>query len=243
MNKFLKTWLPLLVLLLGTMAAFTQLWALSTMDDKGLLIRGHISQILSWILTAGTLGLLFYMTWPMVEGSKFSFNFPADIPGAVGSGLGAVGIVLTVSPLLALNSGGLTLIAAFLSVPAAALLLFSAAERFQGRKSSILPHSVVCIWFLLLLICQYQQWSAEPQLQLYAFQLLATVFLMVSAFQRACFHAGMGQRRSYAFFRLSAGYFCLAAIPGSTYWILYLGCALWCLTDLCNLTPMPSKGR
>ncbi len=244
MNKFMKTWaLPLLCLVCGLLGSLLQLWSLSTVDDRGLLLRGHISQTLSWLLTAGVLGLLFFFTRPLVEAPKYSYNFPVSLLGGLGSIVGAVGILLTFFHLLPSGQDPLTQTTAYLSLLAASALVLSGYGRLWDQQFGILPHCAVCLWFLLLLICQYRQWSAQPQLQLYAFQLLATVFLMVSSFQRACFHAEMGSRRSYAFFRLAGIYFCLAALPGSEFWPLYLCAALWSVTDLCNLTPVHQEGR
>ena len=244
MNKFLKNWgLPLTVLLWGGVASLFQYWCLGTVDQRGLLLRGHISQILSWIVTAGVLGLLFFVTRPLAQAPKYSFNFPVSLVGGIGSILAAVGILLSAYKLLNTFSDNLTTITVYGSVLAAAALILSGFGRIQGKQWNILPHCVVCLWFLLLLICQYRQWSAEPQMQLYAFQLLATVFLMVGTYQRACFHAEMGNRQSYTFFRLAGAYFCMAALPGSEFWLFYLCAAIWSATDLCNLTPIHQEGR
>ena len=244
MNKFLKNWgLPLIVLLLGGAASLLQSWSLGTADDSGLLLRGHISQVLSWIVTAGVLGFLFFVTRPLTQAPKYSFNFPASLVGGIGSALGALGIFLSAYSLFDTGSDSLTMITAYGSLLAAGALVFSGFCRVKGKTFNILPHCAVCFWFLLLLICQYRLWSAEPQMQLYAFQLLATVFLMVATYQRACFHAGLGNRQSYVFFRLAGAYFCIAALPGSEFWIFYLCTAFWSVTDLCNLTPIHQEGR
>ena len=38
-----------------------------------------------------------------------------------------------------------------------------------------------------------------------------------------------------------AAYLGYAALSGSGYLILYFGCAVWALTDLCSLTPKPKQ--
>ena len=40
---------------------------------------------------------------------------------------------------------------------------------------------------------------------------------------------------------LMAAYLGCAALSGSDYLILYFGCAVWALTDLCSLTPKPKQ--
>ncbi len=244
MKKHLKTWfLPLLVLACGILGALLQLWCLSTADDKGLLLQGHISQVLTWILTAGVLGAVFYFTRPLVQAAKYSFNFPASLISGLGSTVGAVGILVSSIGMLLHQGDTLSLAAAIVSLLAAAALALSGYGRLHGKRMNVLLHCTVCVYFLLLLICQYRQWSAVPQLQLYAFSLLATVFLALGTFQRACFDGWMGKRQAYAFFRLAGVYFCLAALPGAENWLLYLCCAVWSVTDLCNLTPIQGKGR
>ena len=244
MNKLLKQWaLPLIISLFGLAASLFQLWALGTADQNGLLTRGHFALALTWIITAGALGYLFYATRPLLHAPKYDYNFPPSLAGGIGSFLGAVGIFLTAYQLFNMGDDLLIMAAGYGSLLAAGALIFSGYCRMQGKTFPVIPHCLICLWFLLLLICQYRQWSAQPQLQLYAFQLLATVFLMVSTYQRACFHASMGNRQSYTFFRLAATYFCIVALPGSEFWPLYLCTAIWSATDLCNLTPIHKEGR
>ena len=244
MNKFLKAFgLPILTFVCGAAGAGLQVWSLETADEKGLLASGHIAQILLWVLSIGILVALFFLTRPLVQAPKYSFNFPPSIIGGSGAVVAAVGVLLTSVDML-LNRGDLlTSLTATLGLICAVSLALSGYSRWQGKRLNVLLHSVVCVYFLLLLICQYRLWSAEPQLQTYVFQLLATVFLMIGAYQRACFDGRMGSRRSYALFRLAGAYFCFAAIPGSQIWFLYLAAMIWSVTDLCNLTPMTRKGR
>lgn len=244
MNKFLKAFgLPILTFLCGAAGAGLQMWLLGTADEKGLLVSGHIAQILLWILSLGILGMLLYFTRPLVQAPKYSFNFPPSLIGGIGAAVAAVGILIASVDMLLDGGDGLILLTAVIGVAAAVALVLSGYGRWQGKPINVVLHCAVCVYFLLLLICQYRLWSAEPQMQTYVFQLLATIFLMVGAYQRACFDGAMGSRKSYAFFRLSGAYFCFVAIPGSEIRFLYLAAMLWSVTDLCNLTPMTRKGR
>ena len=58
---------------------------------------------------------------------------------------------------------------------------------------------------------------------------------------RTAFDAGMGRRRMQLATGLMAAYLGYAALSGSGYLILYFGCAVWALTDLCSLTPKPKQ--
>lgn len=244
MNKFLKAFgLPVLTFVCGVAGAGLQSWSLRTANENGLLASGHIAQILLWILSIGLLAALFFLTRPLVQAPKYSFNFPPSVIGGIGAAVGAVGVLITSVHLLLAGGDILTLLTAVVGLICAVCLALSGYSRWQGKRLNVLLHSAVCIYFLLLLVYQYRLWSAEPQLQTYVFQLLATVFLMIGSYQRACFDGSMGSRRSYAFFRLSGAYFCFAAIPGSEIWFLYVAAMIWSVTDLCNLTPMNRKGR
>lgn len=244
MNKFLKAFgLPALTFVCGAVGAALQLWSLGTADEKGLLASGHIFQILLWILTVALLGTLFFLTRPLAQAPKYSFNFPPSIIAGIGGAVAAVGVLLTSLDTILGSGDPLSSLTAAVGLICAVSLALSGYSRWQGKRLNVVLHSVVCVYFLLLLICQYRLWSAEPQLQVYIFQLLATIFLMLGAYQRACFDGHMGNRKSYAFFRLAGAYFCFVAIPGSEIWFLYLAAMIWSVTDLCNLTPMTQEGR
>jgi len=244
MKKFLNAFgLPILTFLCGAAAAGLQHWILSTADEKNLLASGHIAPILLWILSVGLLVALFILTRPLVQAPKYSFNFPPSLLGGCGAVVAAVGVLITAVDMLLGGGDPLNTLTAVFGILCAVCLTLTGYSRWKGKRLNVLLHCVVCVFFLLLLVCQYRQWSSEPQLQTYVFQLLATVFLMVGAYQRACFDGRMGSRKNYAFFRLAGAYFCFAAIPGSAIWFLYLAVMLWSVTDLCNLTPMSRKGR
>lgn len=243
MKKNLRPLLILAVPVCGIVASLLQAWFFSTTDAKGLPAAGHISQILVWILTATVAAFLGWLTRPFLQAPKYSFNFPASVIAAIGMILAAFGILSTaVTQLL---GGGDTLgkVTAWIGIVSAGALALSGYSRWTGKQPNVLTHCVTALYFLMLLVSQYRMWSAEPQLQLYCFQVLASVCLMIATYQRACFDGDMGHRRSYAFFRLAGCYCCLAALPGSEFFLLYLTAGIWCLTDLCNLTPMPQEGR
>ena len=244
MSKFLKAFaMPILTALCGAVGAGLQVWLLGTVDEKGLLAGGHIGQILLWILSIGVTAGLLFLTRPLVHGPKYSFNFPPSFIGGIGAMVAAAGVAFTAATMLLSKGDMLTTLTALAGFAGTICLVLSGTGRWKGMRMNVIVHSVVCVFFLLLLICQYRMWSSEPELQRYVFQLIATVLLMIGVYQRACFDGAMGSRKSYAFFRLTGAYFCFLAIPGSDLWLLYLTALVWSLTDLCNLTPMNQKGR
>ena len=242
MKKLLKpATLPWFVLVTGGIGIMLRFWLLSNIDSKGLLIAGHPAGILLWVLTACTIGVVIYGCLPVVQANKYAFNFPASLPGAVGEGVLAVGILVAGILTLSNASGFLsvaTAIIAFLCAPTLALCSF---YRWKGVKPLFLLHGFVCLFWVLRLISLYRDWSPEPQLQRYIFQLLTHIFMMISCYQRTAFDTGNGSRRSHATAHLMAAFFSCLSIVGSRDWYLYVACVLWAITDLCRLTPMPKK--
>lgn len=241
MMKYLKNHiLPLLAVVGGIAVFFLRLSHLATVDNKGLLASGHIAGILAGVLTLLIPAVLAWRS--VVLPRENTCRFPASVIAAVGYGAAALGICYTAVSLLLHQPNNLVMIAGFVGIVASVALILLATVRFQGLRGNVLYHGAVCLFFMLLLICQYQSWSSEPQLQLYGCSLLATVCLMISAYHRGCFEIKLGQLRMFTFFRTASIFFCLAAIPGSDFWLLYLTGAVWSLADLLNLTQKPQEG-
>ena len=241
MKKFLQNHISLLVAVSsGALVLLLRLCHLDTMNEAGLLASGHITGILAGILTLLIPAILLWRSLVLPKDSEC--RFPTSLPAAVGYGAGALGVATTGAQFLLQSPDNLLMICGFVGLVAAVALVMIASMRMQGQRSNVLHHGVVCLFFMLLLICQYRMWSAQSQLQLFGCGLLATVCLMVSAYHRACFDGKMGQLRMFSFFRSVGIFFCLAAIPGSEFWLLYLSGAVWSIADLLNLSLEPQEG-
>ena len=245
LDRYLKpAYLPVAALAGGLLAMVMRLWlfGLGT-DERGLLPAATFPDIFSWILAALMLALLFWCTRRLNEATKYSFNFRPSMPAAGGTLLGALGILITC--LIELISGGerLGIFSSVMGLLAAAVLIFLAYCRWTGMKPMFLLHSFVCLWLMFHLVSHYRLWSAYPQLQTYAFELLAIIFLMLSCYQRAAFDAGNGKRKAYALFTYAAVFFCAAAIPGSATPVFYIGSALWMFATPCNLKPLAASKK
>lgn len=238
---FSPRFLPWFILATGSMGLLLRTWLLTDgFDEKGFLIHSHPAELLLWLLTAVTLGLLAVGCLPLVQASKYSFNFPASPVGATGEIAAAAGILAVSILNLSTQLDGFAFVAFSAGVLTVPTLCFCAWCRLKGSQPPFYLHGIICIFWILRLIVQYRIWSPDPQLQDYCFQLMATVFLMLSSYQQTAFAADLGNRRMYAFFHLAALYFCCVAIPYCQDWPLYLGCSVWIITNLCNLIPMPN---
>lgn len=237
--------LPLFTVLTGLAGFGLRLWLFRTgIDEKGLLATNHPAGILVWILTALVIAVLALGTWKLTEISKYSRLFPGNKLAALGCILGAAGILyVNIRDLLQVKDA-ITIAALVLGVIAAVALILLGACRWQGKRPAFWLRSVMTVYFMLHLVSQYRLWSAESQLQIYFFPLLASVFLMLTAYHGAVLDAGKGgSRRWFAFGSLAALFFCCLSLQGAS-WPFYLTMALWMGTGLCTLQPgAPQTGE
>ena len=242
MKRYLKpAYLPVAVLGTGILACLFRLWLFAIgKDDRGLLSVGTFPDAMSWIVTALAIALIFLSTRNLRGGNKYGYNFPASVPAAIGMALAAVSF--SISSVVDLSAGTDTIgtVSAFLGFLATASLLFLAYCRMQGKHLSVIFHGIVCFYLMLYLVSHYRLWSSAPQLQTYAFELLAIVFVMLACYQRAAFDAGRGSRQAYTLFSMAALYFCVATLPGCDNAAFFLGCAVWMYFTPCRLT-LPAK--
>lgn len=230
--------LPLLAALLGLIALILRagLFLLGH-DEKGLLMPWHSLNLLCWAVTAGTL-LICVLGVRKLNGScRYSDNFSASLPAAIGAFALAGGIAVRVIggwsawTLLEL----LRDVCGALSVPA---LVWVGLQRRQGKRPFFGFHAMACVYLTLYAISHYQTWCSRPQLQEYLFSMAGILLLVLFAYQQTAFDVGLGKRRMQLLTGLLAGFFCLAAVAGLEDIPLYLGGAVWALTNLCSLTPV-----
>ena len=232
-------YLPWLTLAAGVLGLLLRIWLYATGTDKsGLLVGGHPAELFIWLLCAGVLVYLCLASKPLVAAPKFGFNYPASLGGAVGCCLGAAGIAYNSVTELLSYTDNLTRIAAIIGILASIALLFLALQRYRGEQPNVLLHTAVCGYFMVLVVSLYRHWSSDPQLQDYCFQLLATVFLMLSAYYRAAFDVDLGRRRPLVICHLAAVFFCCLSITDKSIFFFYLPMAIWAFTDLCSLAPL-----
>ena len=209
-------------------------------DVKNLLPVNHPLEIALWVLTAGTAVWIVASVWKLDGSAKYEDNFQPSLTAAVGHYIAAAGILLTV--LLPWGTvGRLVLLRRVLGTVAAVGLIVAGRCRKAGKCPLFLTHLAVCAFFVVHMLGNYGIWCSNPQLQDYWLDLSASGMMAVFAFYEAAFDAGMGRRRMQLATGLMAAYLGYGALSGSGYLILYFGCAVWALTDLCSLTPKPKQ--
>ena len=242
MKRFLKmTYLPLAVLGCGVLTCLLRFWLFSLGEDGGgFLAVGSFPDVMSWVLVAATMALLAVSTWKLQGNTKYNQNFHASIPAALGMVLAAASFCLTALLELTTGADSVGTASSLFGLLATAALVALAYGRSKGFRPNMLLHSIVCVYLMLYLVSHYRLWSSYPQLQSYAFELLAIVFVMLACYHRAAFDAAKGNRRAYTFFTLAALYFCIAALPGCKNVAFFLGAAAWMYFTPCKLT-LPVK--
>lgn len=226
----------------GLLACLFRFWLFALgRDDRGLLSVGNFPDAMSWIVTALAMVLIFLVIRNLRGGNKYSYNFPASLPAAIGMALAAIGFFISSIVDLSAGTDTIGMVSAFLGFLATAAMLMLAWCRMQGKHLSIIFHGIVCFYLMIFLVSHYRLWSSAPQLQSYAFELLAIVFVMLACYQRSAFDAGKGNRRAYALFSMAALFFCIATLPGCDNVAFFLGCAAWMYLTPCKLTLLTKK--
>lgn len=205
---------------LGLLCLLIRQWMLGDApDEKGLLAAGHPGIVLSWLLLAAAVCVLC-----LALRQRQVYHFSPTSLSAVGMVFSTVGYGITAWQLLSTRAQTLAVLAgafAALSALCALLLAFAMYRRLRLHPFVYCP---AVLFLMLFLICRYQQWSSEPELQRYLFQMLSVVALMFTAYHRAALESDKKGVRSYLLFSRAAIFCCIAAIPGSLYGMLY-GCS------------------
>ena len=229
MNQTSKPGLfPWFTLLAGILGVALRCWLLSLTDNKGLLPANHIAGALTLLLLAVTLEVFVLFLGKRQLPAQYSRQFPRSVFSAVCTALGAVG--LCYSGFMHPSVGILQILFPALSVVGGLALLAIAFFRFKGMRPSYFLRCIVTACLILRTVVCCRQWGTEPQLQLYIFHLLASVFLLLTTYHHTELDAGLGNYRRYCFLNQAALFCCCLCLPGEEA-LFYLSAALWMLGD------------
>lgn len=203
-------------------------------DAKGLLTAGNLPGKLLWVLGVGFAAYLLVLLRTIGGNGSFEDNFPKCLlSGGLALAGGAV-MGMAVPELGFAEPWKMALCYA-----AAVCMAAGGLCRMVGKRPAFVIHGVVCLFYILVLVSHYQLWSADPQIQDYAYQLLAGVLLMLASFHRTCCDAGIIERRKLLFTGLCAAFCCLAALSGGFRNSFYLASGLWAAGSMCNVAVLP----
>ncbi len=212
-------------------------------DGRNLLETGHWAHIALWILTFAVAGIILLSTRRLEGPADPADFYPVSFAGAMGAFAAMVGIGIATVSEFAEFSNTLHLLVWVLGICATLSLGCIGICRLMGKQPHFLCNALLCVYFALRMVSQYQIWSADPQLQDYCFYLTAYVALMLTSYHHGAFGADMGSHKQLWIFSLSAVYLCCLSLKGSADTLLVLGCGAWAFTNLTNLEARPRRQR
>ena len=215
--------LRLVAVLGGVIGLLLRLWLESSaIDDRGLLISGHPAHIALWVLGLTMVTLMALWVIRYQPTAKKAPTPKKSIP----AGLGCIPtLLLLVWFLIQADNLPIILLTALLL----AVFVTVALCHFLGKKPPLLTYGIICGWMVVLLLQMYRDWSFDPQLHDYCFQLLAYVALMVTAYQHTAMGEGIGHYRKLWFWSMTAVFLC---IMSANMGLQYVPLAIWVITDL-----------
>lgn len=243
MKKYLRPkYLPLIVLAFSALGLLLRLWTVgSGPDENNLYAPNPLAWILLWLVTAGAAAAILLTTAPLKYPGRYASNFPASLPGAVGTGLAALAVMISGLEMVTSSADALTTITGLLGAASAIALVTVAFARFSGKRPSFLLHAAMCLFFALRIFIKCRLWSNEPQLGTFIMPFLASVSIMLASYQQASFDVDLGNRRHSLFWSLMGVYFCIVALPACDEPLFYILLAVWLLTNLCSLRMLKPK--
>lgn len=231
--KSKSTLLPVLAVAAGLLGLLLRLWLYGTgLDDQNLLLHTHPAGYLIPVLSLLVVIAAFFLVRPLHTCKPYEELFPRSAVGAIGSWIGSVGLIMAAMVDLVQRETVLTSVTGILGVAGAGCLAYVGQQRLTGNRPGFSFHAAVCLYFAMRLISRYQNWSADPQLQDYCFQLLAIVCLMLYSYHRSALDFKDGSGRAMTAFGLLSIYFCCLALVRSDNLWLYLTMAVWVFTSL-----------
>lgn len=228
--------LPVFTLIAGGIGIILRFILLRTqIDARGLLTAGHPISIVLYVLTACTLAVIALCVLPLKSNPRHHRRmFRKSIRPAFGCMFAGIGVLLSALQQILHQQDILTIVMMLMAFVCALCFGFLGYARQKGTRPHYLVHTGIAVYLMLHLVCQYRVWSPEPQLALYFFQLLACVFLMLTAYQTVCLDIYKGDRRLYVFFNQAALFCCCLSLT-DTLRYFYLGMGIYCATNLCTL--------
>lgn len=215
-----------------------RLWYLNTgIDSAGLLTTGHPGVRLTYLVCVLALANALFAVLPLYFQQEYAQLFPAAPAAAVTALVAGGAIGWFVWDALAVASE-LPMMKYALPVGAAAVVCSVAIAffRLKGKRPGFLPQTVFTLFFLLYLYTQYRAWSAETQLGMYLFPVLAVACTILSCYHRAALDAGLTGVRTWLLTTLFAVFFNCLSLADSAHWVLHLGMLLYQTAELLSIS-------
>lgn len=216
--------LPLFTMGAGGIGLGLRLWLYAGVDEKGLLPVGHPAEKALFLLTAITLGILFLATREL-KPRRIKKSF-LRISGSIAYLLAGISLILCTLLKLTGGTSRLAFVATAATLIGGLTLWYMAALKYFRKQLPYWAPAILTVVLMLNTVAQCQVWGAVPQLQTYFFPLLASIFLILSAYEKTAYTALKGSPKKLAFFSQGALFFCCLSLNTSQ-WPLYFGMLCW----------------
>lgn len=246
MERKLSRW-GVLCLTAGAAVAgyFLRLRQLEQMyDAEGFVIAGMGKGALTWLCLAAVVlfALLAWRLRPRTEYAALETSAPGvlllSLLGAVGMVLGSVAMVLDLerSYDVLLAAGGIV---------TAICWAVAALDRARGRRIPAMLLLVPVLFLAVELVLCFRDWSKDPAVLDYCFDLFAQICIMCACFHLSGFCFDRGQRRRAVFFTGCAVVFGAISVAGGRLRELCMtgGAVLWLIAGLWPLLEPERKTR
>lgn len=223
--------LPLLYLLLGLLAAALRFGLYAGLDDRGLLVPGQPMEYAMWAVTG-----MAVLLCPLLTRFCRVRELGGLLPGA-GTILlaGCLGLSAWSAQSAFAGVGIAYQVLGAASVLALAVLT---VQRLLHKKPAFACYGILCLFFVVQTVVCYQDWSENPQVLNYVFDVFAVLSLLLFSYYRASQCAGMKRKQMQYMTGLIGIFCCIAALPHSQWRILLAGGAAWLIGELSQLYPV-----
>ena len=209
-------------------------------DEKGLLVTNNPAFWIQWIVTGVFLLTVLLLLPKLGEPGTYRMNFPKCAYS--GGAMIAAGVLMAFCGINEMVPGaGVIIPLAGLAV--SGVMVLCGLLRIMGRKPVWALDLLISMYYAAHLMKSYRTWNADPQLQRYAFQLLAGVAVMLFSLHRARCAQGLIDRRRLVFSGFAGIYLCFTAVSGAESPLFFAASALWCAGGMCELKRFRKKRK
>lgn len=235
MKKSAHRIVPALTALLGALLGFAlRCWQLTKgADITGRLRTGHPSGIVLAVFCAAAAAALALLSRRLEPKKGYTESFSSGKVEFIVS-LAAAALLVFSSVLSLMNEHtGIPLLLGALGLLAGLCIAVTAVQRFQGIVPSLAIHVVPCVFLAARLIVVFKQWSVDPVIQDYCYNLFASITSMCAVYQLGGFCLDTGRRRLSTFWCLSGVVFSAVALtsPGTGQRAFYAAMLIWCAVN------------
>lgn len=205
-------------------------WQLAdAFDAAGLVLSGRPSTWALGVLSAVTAAAAAFLARGLEPRSVYTDTFSSGRGELVVSLIAAALLLAGTALDAAGGAGGAAMAVSFLGVASALCMAATAVLRSRGVVPSLALHLLPCIYLIVKLIVDFKQWSVDPAVLDYCYDLFASIAAMCAVFHLGGFCFDRGQRRMSAFWCLVCPFFAAVSLAdgGLVHCLTAAGIGLW----------------